>query len=126
MINDVTEMIIKYGFDKDEFDAEKLAFRVSLLKEEYMETITAYNEGDAEEFVDGLIDLMVIAIGTLQLAGVNTQKAWDQVHSANMNKERGIKPGRESSRGFDLIKNTGWEAPNHEKNVGVLREIFKS
>jgi hypothetical protein len=41
-----------------------------------------------------------------------------------MSKVRGIKPGREQSGGFDVIKPEGWKGPNHEDNHGKLREIF--
>jgi predicted HAD superfamily Cof-like phosphohydrolase len=127
MIDDIKAMIEKYKFDQEEFDQEKLNFRIlGLLTEEYEEILTALENKDAEEVVDGLIDLIVIAIGTLELASVDTQKAWDQVMVANMTKERGVKPGREESGGFDLIKPLGWEAPTHIDNLGVLDEIFSA
>ena len=37
-----------------------------------------------EEVVDGLIDLCVVAIGTLDALGVDPYRAWDEVHKANM------------------------------------------
>lgn len=126
MIDDIKAMIEKYKFDQEEFDQEKLNFRIlGLLTEEYEEILTALENKDAEEVVDGLIDLIVIAIGTLELASVDTQKAWDQVMVANMTKERGVKPGREESGGFDLIKPLGWEAPTHVSNLGYLPSIFE-
>ena len=42
-----------------------MKLRMRMLTEEYAETMNAYLQGDAEEFIDGLIDLCVIAIGTL-------------------------------------------------------------
>ena len=125
MIDDIRGMIAKYGFHQEEFDKEKLNFRIlGLLTEEYEETLMALHDKNAEELVDGLIDLIVIAIGTLELAGVDTQEAWDQVMTANMTKERGIKPGREESGGFDLIKPESWQPPSHMTNHGVLDEIL--
>lgn len=125
MIDDMKKMYEKYAFDKEEFDLKKLVFRMELLEEEFGETTQAVINGDAEEVVDGLIDLIVIAIGTLNLAGVDTQKAWDEVYRANMTKERGIKPGREQSGGFDIIKPEDWVGPSHKKNHGKLDGIFK-
>lgn len=125
MIEDIKQMIQKYGFDQEEFDIEKLNFRIlGLLTEEYEEVLEALDKGDSDELVDGLIDIIVIAIGTLELSGVDTQKAWDQVMIANMTKERGIKPGREESKGFDLLKPMGWKAPSHLDNLGILNEIL--
>lgn len=97
---------------------------MSLLREEFEETWTAHLNGDAEEIVDGHIDLLVIAIGNLYLAGVDVEKAWDEVFRANMSKVRGVKPGRESSGGFDVYKPEGWKAPSHKDNHGVLDELF--
>ena len=62
-----------------------LEFRVDFLKEELMETTAAVTNNDPEEIVDGLIDLCVVAIGTLDAFGVDPYKAWDAVLEANMN-----------------------------------------
>jgi NTP pyrophosphatase (non-canonical NTP hydrolase) len=114
----------RYEFDKENFTKQKLEFRMSLLKEEYEETMSAYLDSDSEEWVDGHIDLIVIALGNLHLAGIDISKAWNEVYQANMSKVRGVKPGRESSGGFDVIKPEGWKGPNHEDNHGTLDEIF--
>ena len=47
-----------------------MKLRIRMLTEEYGETLNAYLQGDAEEVIDGLIDLCAIAIGTLDIAGV--------------------------------------------------------
>lgn len=115
----------KYGFDQDIFDMKQLEFRITtLLAEEFEETITAFDNEDAEELVDGLIDMIVIILGTLSLAGVDIEKAWKEVFRANMSKVRGVKPGREHSGGVDVFKPEGWKAPSHDDNHGKLDEIF--
>lgn len=123
-IIDTKVFVSKFGFDQEEFTEEKLAFRMDLLKEEYEETLAALKNKDAEEFIDGHIDLIVIALGTLQIAGVDIQKAWSEVFRANITKERGVKPGREQSGGFDVIKPEGWKGPNHNDNHGKLAKIW--
>lgn len=101
-----------------------LEFRVDFLKEELMETQAALTNNDAEEIVDGLIDLCVVAIGTLDAFGVNPYKAWDAVLEANMNKEVGKKPTRPNPLGVpDLIKPEGWTAPSHTGNHGKFNDI---
>jgi len=103
---------------------EFLEFRVDFLKEELMETKKATTENDPEEIVDGLIDLCVVAIGTLDAFGVDPYKAWDAVLEANMNKEVGKKPSRPNPLGVpDLIKPEGWEAPSHNGNHGKFNNI---
>lgn len=101
-----------------------LEFRVDFLKEELMETQAALTNNDAEEIVDGLIDLCVVAIGTLDAFGVDPYKAWDAVLEANMNKQVGKKPSRPNPLGVpDLIKPEGWTAPSHKGNHGKFNDI---
>lgn len=110
-------------------DKEKLKkfleFRMNFLKEEYEETQKAYKEKDVEEVIDGLIDLCVIAIGTLEAFGVDADKAWKEVYRANMNKEVGVKAERPNPLGLpDLIKPEGWKAPSHKENHGYLSDAL--
>ena len=104
-----------------------LHFRMDFIEEEFKETLTAVHnlKGlDAEEVVDGLIDLIVVAAGTLDAFGVDGKKAWNEVYKANMNKEVGVKPERPNPLGLpDLIKPEGWTAPDHSDNHGKLTEL---
>ena len=98
-----------------------LKFRLEFLIEELGETLEASSNDDAEELVDGHIDICVIAIGTLLAFGVDAEKAWDVVHKANMAKEVGTKPERPNPLGLpDLMKPEGWENPSHIGNHGNL------
>ena len=125
---DIAMMHEKYGVhpvvEKMNADTLKqfLEFRTRFLEEELTELKNATNADDA---VDALIDLCVVAIGTLDGFGVDSHKAWDAVLVANMNKEVGIKESRPNPLGLpDLIKPTGWVAPSHANNEGKLKEIF--
>jgi len=112
----------------NEFDKEKLQqflnFRMAFLDEELNETKKAVREKNAEEIVDGLIDLCVVAIGTLDSMGINSYEAWDKVLRANLAKQVGVKPERPNPLGLpDLIKPAGWKAPSHDKNHGLLTKL---
>jgi predicted HAD superfamily Cof-like phosphohydrolase len=127
-VQDIHEMHTKYGVREvvNKFDANKLdtylTFRANFLQEELDELKTAKNADDA---VDALIDLCVVAIGTLDAFGVDAYTAWDRVHKANMNKEVGIKESRPNPLGLpDLIKPEGWTAPTHVDNTGLLEKIY--
>jgi hypothetical protein len=132
-VQDINKMHEKYGVrpvveKMDRLDLRTfLNFRVKFLNEELDETkLAANNAGyiDEEEVVDGLIDLCVVAIGTLDAFGVDPYKAWDAVLEANMNKEVGIKETRPNPLGLpDLIKPEGWVAPSHKGNHGDLKKI---
>ena len=98
-----------------------LEFRNAFIQEELDELRTATTGDDV---VDALIDLCVVAIGTLDGLGVDLYKAWDEVLKANMNKETGIKASRPNPLGLpDLIKPEGWIAPSHEDNIGLLSKV---
>ena len=102
-----------------------LTFRMLMVNEEVQETMQAINNSDAEEVVDGLIDMCVFAIGTLDVMGVNANEAWDKVYNANMAKSPGVKPGRPNRFGLpDLLKPSGWEAPSHDGNHGDLEKAL--
>ena len=101
-----------------------LEFRINFLQEELDETSGALVNTDAEEIVDGLIDLCVVAIGTLDAFGIDPYKAWDEVLKANMQKEVGRKATRPNPLGVpDLVKPDDWEAPSHKGNYGKLDNI---
>ena len=98
-----------------------LKFRIDFLQEELDEMKDA---GNPEDVVDALIDLVVVAIGTLDAFSVNPYEAWDKVLTANMSKKAGYNPSRPNELGLpDLIKPEGWQAPSHEGNHGTLKMI---
>ena len=131
--NDIAMMHNKFGV-RDWFEANKhdkelmdkyLRFRLAMCKEELDETMDAIEAKDPEEIVDGLIDLCVFAIGTLDVFGVDANLAWDQVYEANMVKSPGVKEGRPNPFGLpDLIKPEGWTAPSHMNNHGNIPCVF--
>lgn len=129
-VQDVSEMQGKYHTRKWVSEnptklKEFLKFRLEFLNEELAETWKAFDESDADELVDGLIDLAVIAIGTLDAFDVNAYKAWDSVLKANTSKEIGQKPSRPNPLGVpDLIKPEGWTAPSHLDNCGLFNDVF--
>lgn len=125
--SDVMSMHEKFGFHEAiaKLNQEELktllAFRRDFLREEMRELEDGINTGSPEDVVDALIDLCVVAIGTLDLFGVDGHRAWDAVHTANMTKQRGVKASRPNPLGLpDLIKPEGWVAPDHAGNHGTV------
>lgn len=139
-VHDIERMHTKYGVDKvvQEFDKTKLtaflSFRINFLQEELDEmrdALVSYDSGKisgdkaADDTVDALIDLCVVAIGTLQSFNVDSRESWNRVLDANMNKEVGIKASRPNPLGLpDLIKPKGWVAPTHSDNTGLFKRVF--
>lgn len=131
-VKDIHDMQTKFGTRDavEKMDNDKLlaflTFRLKFLQEELDETRQALVDNDPEEIVDGLIDLCVVAIGTLDAYGIDPYDAWDEVLDANMAKEPGIKEGRPNPLNLpDLLKPEGWTAPSHEGNHGILPNFLK-
>jgi predicted HAD superfamily Cof-like phosphohydrolase len=133
LVQDLHDMHAKFGFhewlEANKDDKEKmrmfLTFRYKFLQEEMAEMGEAIEAGDSEEIVDALIDLMVVAIGTLDIFYVDAYKAWDQVQNANMAKNAGVKPNRPNPLKLpDLMKPEGWVGPDHTGNHGILPHLF--
>ena len=139
-VQDIADMHQKYGvnpvvrnFDKDKL-AAFLKFRIDFLQEELdeMRNAVANRQASAldtanasDDVVDALIDLCVVAIGTLDAFDVNAYEAWDRVHKANMNKEVGVKASRPNPLGLpDLVKPEGWVAPTHKDNLGLVAKAL--
>ena len=131
-VEDIEKMQDKFGtldwVFYNKADTEKLKkflkFRIDFLQEELDETKKAYETMDGEEIVDGLIDLCVVAIGTLDAFSVDAYGAWNEVKKANMTKTVGVKEGRPNPLGLpDLMKPEGWKAPSHEGNHGIFDDI---
>ena len=129
-VKDMYDMHEKYGVhewmeqnkDNKYLMSLFLEFRLKFLEEELNETrAAALMDSNPEEVVDGLIDLCVVAIGTLDAFGVDAHKAWDEILRANMEKEVGVKESRPNPLGLpDLIKPEGWVGPSHKDNHGNL------
>ena len=130
---DISDMHQKFGVNKwftknksnKELMKKYLMFRMLMLNEELHETMQAVNSENPEEIVDGLIDICVFAIGTLNVLEVDADKAWDAIHNANIAKEPGVKAGRPNPFGMpDLLKPEGWKGPDHSDNHGSISDIL--
>tara|TARA_R100000656_G_scaffold98432_1_gene71399 strand:- start:560 stop:1066 length:507 start_codon:yes stop_codon:yes gene_type:complete len=135
-LSDINDMHYKFGTTEwvDNMHRSKnykvlkdfLAFRLDFLEEEFEETLAAFMKGDHKEVVDGLIDLIVIAIGTLDLFKCDADEVWDKIHNSNMLKEPGTNKSRQNPFGLpDMVKPEGWVGPKiTEKNCGILPDIL--
>lgn len=128
---DIKKMHVHYGFDKaveklrDEELLNFLRFRLRFLIEEVTEGLRGIDEKNPDEIVDSLIDLIVVATGTLDLFKIDFEKAWNTVLVANMSKTIGIKAGRPNIYGFpDLVKPVDFKTPDHKDNIGLLNRVF--
>lgn len=123
VFEDIKRMHDKHGFPRPfPMTPRFLAFRLRFKLEELFEMVRAAETTNAEDLIDACIDLIVVAAGLLDLAGVDGLKAWDEVLRANMAKQRQDNPARTGAGGFDLIKPDGWQAPSHAGNIGNMAD----
>jgi predicted HAD superfamily Cof-like phosphohydrolase len=114
VFKDTKDFLDKFGLDtldKPGFHRE-MNNRLDHMQEELSETRIAYQNKDLEETVDGLIDLIYVAAGTLAMCGVDGDIHWDEVHGCNMTKVRGM---TKRGNAYDVKKPEGWVGPNHSK-----------
>lgn len=123
VFSDMAAFDSKYGFDDVKMTPKFLAFRMRFIFEEFFEGLKAIEQNRPEDFVDAMIDVIVVAAGALSIGKVDSQRAWNEVRRANMSKVRMANPTRPGSDGADLVKPEGWSPPNHQGNVGQFAGI---
>ena len=117
MWKQIVEFHEKYGLEYPnhvcELDRETFQFRLNFMLEELTEYVGA---SKPEDTIDALVDLVYVAMGTAYLHGFNWSEHWNEVHQANMRKQR-ASDASESKRGsqLDVVKPEGWVGPNHSK-----------
>lgn len=89
----------------------KLVERYDFMLEELHEFLTAIESQNMAELADALVDLVYVAKGTANLMGLPWAQLWDDVHRANMAKERGV--GKRGNL-VDCVKPDGWQPPKTE------------
>ncbi len=88
--------------------------RIKLIEEEAKETCDAIRDNDLIGAIDGVCDLVYVAIGAMVQAGIDLQPFFDEVHRTNMAKSGG--PLREDGK---RLKPPGWAPPDI---AGILRQ----
>jgi len=82
------------------------------MQEELNEIRAAAINGNLEEYFDGLIDIVYVALGAAYLAGLPFEQGFLRVHQANMTKIRALRQ-QDSKRGstYDIVKPPEFVAP---------------
>lgn len=98
--------------------ADRAAFRLELICEEYQELHDAIGPDTLPAQIDALCDLLYVVYGMAVEMGVDLEPFFELVHEANMKKGPG--PVREDGK---KLKPEGWEPPDIE---GALKryELF--
>ncbi len=116
MFQMVAEFHQKFGLDptkQPDFPFEEIwKLKNAHMQEELNEIRAAAINGNLEEYFDGLIDLVYVALGAAYLAGLPFEQGFIRVHHANMKKVRALRH-EDSKRGstYDIVKPAGFVAP---------------
>lgn len=119
VFDDTMEFQKKYGlWNSDVYGflpPENMKVKLGHLEEELKEIFEGYEKGDLAQVCDGIIDLIYVASGTLNLMNVPAQQLWNDVQIRNMQKIRATSDnvGKRGST-FDVIKPEGWQGPRTE------------
>jgi predicted HAD superfamily Cof-like phosphohydrolase len=65
---------------------EQAQLYMNLIKEEFEETLKAFDEEDLVEVADGLADMVWVIMGMCNSVGIDFDKIWAEVKSSNMSK----------------------------------------
>jgi predicted HAD superfamily Cof-like phosphohydrolase len=122
LYRDVGDFHRKFGLDAYPSSRPRLLptdeqlFRLAFMYEELAEFQRAWAQGDLVGAVDGLVDLGVVTLGTAHLMRLPFNAHWNEVHRANMQKERAdgaSDPRSHRQHSLDIVKPRGWVAPDH-------------
>jgi hypothetical protein len=135
MLKDIKEMHDKFqvtNFIENNKDNTKilrkyLKFRLDFIKEELDETFNAYYDRDDVEVLDGLIDILVVTLGTLDAFKCKTPEAWKNVFNSNMTKHPGVNETRPNKFSLpDMMKSKTFIKPELKKFTGLLKDILNN
>lgn len=123
---DVLNFMLRFGqlprrLDGAEFQTphhiteRKLKERYDFMLEELNEFRDAVLVQNMAEMADALVDLVYVAKGTANLMNLPWDELWNDVHRANMSKERGV--GKRGNL-VDCVKPPGWVGPRPEFILG--------
>lgn len=90
--------------------------RAELIREESKECIKAIKKGDLIGAIDGMIDTIVVVLGTAVEFGIDLEPFWNEIHKTNMAKQ-----GGETRKDGKKLKPEGWVPPDLK---GVMVEYL--
>lgn len=96
---------------------ETVNLRRRLIKEEVGETIDALNNADIVALADGIVDSMVVLLGTAITFGIDIRPIWDEIHKTNM-----AKIGGKVRKDGKKLKPDGWVPPKVAELLEKQRE----
>ena len=104
----IREFHQKYNLQPTQNNKELQEARIKHMTEELKEYINAQKEGNREQQLDALVDLVYVTLGTAYYENFDFDGAFKHIHSCNMKK---IQKATKRSK-WDVVKPEGWQPPN--------------
>ena len=89
----------------------------NLIAEEFAELNAAVTQGDKDEQLDALIDILVVTVGAIHSMGADGEGAWNEVMRTNFAKIDPITGKVRKREDGKVLKPDGWTPPNLSKFI---------
>ena len=99
------------------YNSDQFELYHNLISEEFAELNAAVAQGDKNEQLDALIDILVVTVGAIHSMGADGEGAWNEVMRSNFAKIdpfTGMVRKREDGK---VLKPDGWTPPNLSKFI---------
>lgn len=99
------------------YNSDQFELYHSLIAEEFAELNAAVTQGDKDEQLDALIDILVVTIGAIHSMGANGEGAWNEVMRTNFAKIDPVTCKVRKREDGKVLKPEGWTPPNLSKFI---------
>ena len=99
------------------YNSDQFELYHNLIAEEFAELNAAVTQGDKDEQLDALIDILVVTIGAIHSMGANGEGAWNEVMRTNFAKIDPITGKVRKREDGKVLKPEGWTPPNLSKFI---------
>lgn len=99
------------------YNSDQFELYHSLIAEEFAELNAAVTQGDKDEQLDALIDILVVTIGAIHSMGANGEGAWNEVMRTNFAKIDPVTGKVRKREDGKVLKPEGWTPPNLSKFI---------
>ena len=99
------------------YNSDQFELYHNLISEEFAELNAAVAQGDKDEQLDALIDILVVTIGAIHSMGADGEGAWNEVMRTNFAKIDPVTGKVRKREDGKVLKPEGWTPPNLSKFI---------
>lgn len=99
------------------YNSDQFELYHNLIAEEFAELNAAVVQGDKDEQLDALIDILVVTVGAIHSMGADGEGAWNEVMRTNFAKIDSVTGKVRKREDGKVLKPEGWTPPNLSKFI---------